>query len=349
MELEVGEFFLDGEEVVEVEHFVEGAGTVEVVHNAVGGVKCLGHVHDLSAKRSHTGATAHPYHFALRVENRMEVAIRAAHKHLVARFEREDVRRSDTRHHILESHLRLWLEWRSGNAHGEHKAVALGRIVSHRVGANGRFGVLALEGEESELFPSGQILAERSLVDVLIVVDVESRNLNLCVATGDEVHVFAFGQSHDKLLDERSHVVVRDNRTFIFFDVEHRFGHFDFEVVFHLHLATEAPVVGLFFAREVYGFGRQYFAATFGNAAFALSATTFTATSRRKEHAVRLKSGEQSASRVGIDVFFAAVDVDFHLSRWHKVVLSHKQHNHKEECNNQEEDCTQAYSKSIDF
>ena len=39
MEFEVGEIFFQLEEIVEVEHFVEGASAVEVVHYAVIGVK----------------------------------------------------------------------------------------------------------------------------------------------------------------------------------------------------------------------------------------------------------------------------------------------------------------------
>ena len=84
MEVEVGILLLQAEEVVEIEHLVEGAGTIEVVHLAILRVERLGHVHDLCTQRSHTGTTTDPNHLALRVEMRMEVAVRATHDHLVA-------------------------------------------------------------------------------------------------------------------------------------------------------------------------------------------------------------------------------------------------------------------------
>ena len=65
MELEVGEFFFESEEVVEIEHFVERTGAVEVIHYAVGASERLGHVHDLRAQGCHAGATSDPHHFGL--------------------------------------------------------------------------------------------------------------------------------------------------------------------------------------------------------------------------------------------------------------------------------------------
>ena len=60
----------------------------------------------------------------------MEVAERTAHDHLVARFQREDVRRSDTRVDIHEARA-VGLERRRSDTHGQHEDVALGRIVGH--------------------------------------------------------------------------------------------------------------------------------------------------------------------------------------------------------------------------
>ena len=112
----------------------------------------------------------------------VEVAERSTHNHLVARFQREDVRRSDTWVHIHETAL-VGLEWRCGDTNGKHKYITLGRIVGHRVGTDGILGVLTLQGEQAELLPAGQIfVANQRLVEVLIVVDaVELWNLNLCV------------------------------------------------------------------------------------------------------------------------------------------------------------------------
>src|SRR5574344_2786308 len=75
VEVEVGILLLQSEEVVEIEHLVECACAIEVVHLAVGSVQRLGHVHNLRAQRSHTSTTTYPYHLLLGADVRMEVAI----------------------------------------------------------------------------------------------------------------------------------------------------------------------------------------------------------------------------------------------------------------------------------
>ena len=152
VEVEVGILLLQAQEVVEIEHLVERAGTIEVVHLAILGVQRLGHVHDLCAQRSHTGTTTNPDHLLLRVEVWVEVAERTTHDHLVARFQREDVRRGDTGVDLHEATL-VGLERRRGDTNGEHEHITLGRIVGHRVSTNGGLGVLTLQREESELLP----------------------------------------------------------------------------------------------------------------------------------------------------------------------------------------------------
>ncbi len=182
MEVEVGELFLKLQEVLEIEQFVEGARAVEIVHFAVAGVEGLCHVHDLSAERGHTCAAANPHHLFLGVENGVEVSVRTAHEHLVAGLEREDIARCDTWHHVLETNLGFRFERRGRYAHGEHEAVALGGIVGHGVGAHGCLVVAALEAEQSELFPCGEIFrADGGLVDILVVVHGVGRNLYLGV------------------------------------------------------------------------------------------------------------------------------------------------------------------------
>ena len=131
MEVEVGIILLQLQEVLQIEHFVQGTCTIEVVHLAVCGMQRTGHVHDLCAQRSHTGTTTYPNHFLLRIEDRMEISVRTTHGHLVTRFQREDVRRGDTRHHILEAYLRFRFERRSGDTYRQHDAVAFSRIVGH--------------------------------------------------------------------------------------------------------------------------------------------------------------------------------------------------------------------------
>ena len=68
MELEVGEFLLKLQEVVEIEYLVERARAVEVVHLAVGGLQGLCHVHDLGAER---GPAPPPIHIISFFESKM--------------------------------------------------------------------------------------------------------------------------------------------------------------------------------------------------------------------------------------------------------------------------------------
>ena len=246
-------------------------------------MQCFRHVHDLCAEGRHAGAAADPDHLLLGVENRVEVAIGAAHRDLVAGLKGEDVRRSDARHDVLETDGGFWLERRRRYAHGEHDAVAFGRVVRHGVGAHRLFRVLALQVEETELLPGGEVLfANRSLVDVLVVVDGECRNLDLRVRAGDEVHVLALGELDDELLDERGDVFVRNDFALPFLDAEYGFGYRYGEVAFHLALAAQAVVFFYLFAREVALLDVEDFAAAFRYLAFALAAGALAAAGRRE-------------------------------------------------------------------
>ena len=91
MELEVGEILFKLHEIVQVEHLIQGTGSIEVVHHTVAGLESLCHPHDLRTERSHTGTTTYPHHLSLGIYYRVEVAIRSAHAHLVAGFESEYV------------------------------------------------------------------------------------------------------------------------------------------------------------------------------------------------------------------------------------------------------------------
>ena len=103
MESEVRKIFFELQEIVEIEHFIERACAVEIVHHAVGSLESLRHMHYLRAQRSHTRTAAYPHHLGFAVENGMEVAIRTAHPHLVARFESEYVAGCNTRHYVHEA------------------------------------------------------------------------------------------------------------------------------------------------------------------------------------------------------------------------------------------------------
>jgi len=153
----------------------------------------------------------------------MEVSVRSAHNDLVAGFKRKNVRRSDARHHVLEAYGRFGLERRRRYADGQHDAVAFCRVVRHGVGADGLFRVLAFQVEETEFLPCREVFfTDQRLVNVFVVVHGECWYLDLCVRSGDEVHVFAFWQFDNELFDKRSYVLVGDDFAFPFFDAEHR-------------------------------------------------------------------------------------------------------------------------------
>ena len=152
VEVEVRILFFQAQEVVEIEYLVQCTSTIEIVHLTIGGMQRLGHVHDLSAQRSHTSTTTNPNHLLLRVEVWVEVAIRTTHNHLIARLQREDVRRCDTWVHLHEATL-VGLERRCSDTNGQHEHITFGRIVCHRVCTDGGLGVLTLQGEQTELLP----------------------------------------------------------------------------------------------------------------------------------------------------------------------------------------------------
>ena len=91
VEMEIGEFLLQSEEVFQEEHFVDGTGTIEIVHLAVAALTGLEHVHNLRTQGSHTGTTTYPNHLALRVVDGTELSVRTAHGYLVTGLQAEDV------------------------------------------------------------------------------------------------------------------------------------------------------------------------------------------------------------------------------------------------------------------
>ena len=91
MELEVGELFFELQEIVKIEHFVESTCSVEIIHRAVGSLQRLKQPHYLRTQRGHAGTAAYPHHLLLAVSYGVEVAVRTAHQHLIARFQSEDI------------------------------------------------------------------------------------------------------------------------------------------------------------------------------------------------------------------------------------------------------------------
>ena len=342
VEVEVGEVFLQLVEVVEVEHLVEGAGAVEVVHGAVGAMEGAGEVHDLCAEGSHAGAAADPDHLvALRVvapgavlgAADAEFAVGAAHDDLVAGLEGEYIGRGDTGVDVLET-TAVGSEGRGGDTHGEHEDVALGGVVGHGIGADGGLGVDADEVEHLELLPCRQVfVADKAAVEVT-VLDAEGGYLNLCVAAGHEVHVLAGRQLHLELLDEGGHVAVRDHGALVFLDAEDALGELEAEVFLHLHLASESPAFLYLLAAEVGRLGGEDAAAAFDDAAFALAARAF-ATAGRGEVDAGLAEGADEGAARRYGHFFVVVDGNLHVALRYELGAQDEQCRHQQQDDDQ--------------
>ena len=277
VEMEVRELLLQSEEIVEEEDFVDSTCAVEIVHLTVTAVAGLQHVHDLCTERCHTGTTTNPDHLLLTIVNRTELTVRTAHAHLVARFEREDIRGSDTAGYVHELRsvgaLLFRFERRCSDTDGEGDDVALVGVVSHRISTHGSLGVLLFEFEQPELLPSRQIeVTDERFIHVAVVVDVVLRDDDLCVRTRLEVHVLARRQLHLELFDEGSDVLVGDNLAFPFLDAQNSLIDLHGDIFFHFDLATQTPALFLLFAGEMDGLGRQDLAASGEDLALTLSA-----------------------------------------------------------------------------
>ena len=188
-------------------------------------------------------------------------------------------------------------EGRRRNAHGKCDDISFVGIVCHGVGADRRFGVDTLQTEEAELFPGGEIqITDQALIDVLVVVHREGRNLDLCIGSRLKVHVLSRRQLHFELFDERCHVAVADHGALPFLDAHNAFGDFDGKVALYFRLAAQTPIVLDFFTREMSLFRVENLSSTFNDLAFALTARTFTATCGGQIHTVLGKCGEQASA-----------------------------------------------------
>jgi len=349
VEVEVGEVLLQLVEVVEVEHFVECACAVEVVHGAVGAVECAGEVHDLSAERGHAGAAADPYHLvavgavgpgAVVGAAHAELAVGAGHDDLVAGLQGEDVARCYAGVDVLESGA-VGRERRGGYSYCQHEDVAFGGVVGHGVGADGGFGVDADEVEHLHLVPCGQVfVADEGAVEV-VVVDAEGGYLDLCVGAGDEVHVFAGGQLHLEFLDEGGHVAVGDDGALVFLDAEDALGEFKGEVFLDFDLASESPAFLHLTAAEVRELGGEDGAAAADDAALALAAGAFAAACGGEVDALFAEGGYQCSAR-GNGHFFVVVDGNLHVALRYELGTQDEQRRHQQQ-DDDEDDCNGCY------
>ena len=141
---------------------------------------------------------------------------------------------------------------------------------------------MGLEVENTKLFPYCHVLFTNVvLVEILVIVDgFVCGDLYLSVASRYEIHVLAWRQLYNELLNEARHILIANNCAFPFFHAQHAFRHFDLQITFNLALTTKSPVFFHLFSREMRAFGVEYFTAPFYHLQLALTAASFSTTSR---------------------------------------------------------------------
>src|SRR5574344_1814210 len=241
---------------------------------------------------------------------------------------------------MREGHLWPWLERRRGNTYRKHDAIALGWIVGHRVSTDGRHVVLAFQSEESELLPCRQVLvADKALVDVLVIVHLVCRNLDLRIASRHEIHVLTRGQLYDKLFDKRCNVLVGDDLALPLFHAEDTLRDLDFEVALHLALASQTPMVLNLLAGEVRTLGIENLATAFYNLTLALTARALAATGRRQVDTVLGKRAEQTIA-LTYGQGFVIINRDCYISARRQIFLGNEQDDNQKENRNEKNSYT---------
>ena len=219
-------------------------------------------------------------------------------------------------------------------------------MVGHRIGPERRFGILGHQIPHLHLVP---ILAVR-LFDVHVgeFDGIVLRNVDLDIAAAAELEVLAFGQFHHELLEEGRDIAVRDHGALPLLDAEHGFGNLYLEVLLHLDLASQAPVLLGHLARDETGLGGQDVAAALDHLAFAHAARTAAAAGRRQEDLVVGQRCEQRRAAFGRDDLLAAVDVDRNFTRRGQFGLCKEKQPHEDKGHHQKgNDCN--YNSQFHF
>ena len=331
--MEVREFLLDFRKVFQVEGLHQGAGTIEEAY-WLAGLEGLEQVHDVASEGSHTGTTAHKDVFlgVGVVFREKELSVRAGNHHLVTRLSGEHIGGGNSRRHAgheLEHALGLGtVERRGCDTYVQLDEVLFGRVRSHGVSADGGNGVLVLQGSDAVLLPV-------ALVDIgyahIGKVGLIFGDINLDVFTGLEVNVLALGETDGEFLDEGGHVLVGDNLAFQLLHAQGAFRNGNLDVVFYLHLATQAPAFLNLLAGEEARFGGEDGAAAFNDLQFALAAVGLAAAGGGEEDAVIGQGVHHITARGDFQFLGAAIDVNLDGTGRGEGALDPKQQGHQDE------------------
>ena len=121
------------------------------------------------------------------------------------------------------------------------------------------------------------------------------------------------GQLHLELLDERSHVLVRDDGTLVLLHAEDTLIDMNLQISLHLTLTTQAPAGLDLLTREVGLLRVENLPAAFKHLNLTLSAGGLTTTGRGQEHTVLIERRHQRVT-LGYGDSTVAVNHNIHVS-----------------------------------
>ena len=260
------------------------------------------------------------------------VSGRLSGRHLVARLAREDVRRADARVHLHER-TRGAVERRRGDTDVQHDDVPLGRVVRHRVGAERRLGVRRHQIPHLHLVPVGAELLVH--VHVRELDRIVLRNVDLDVAAAAELQVLTLRKLHHELLEEGRDIAVRNHRALPLLHAQNSLRNPDLQVVLHLHLASQTPVVLGHLPRDEARLRGQDVAAALQNLALTHPARTAAAARRGKEYLVVGQRRQKRRAALRRNDLLAVIDVDRNGPRRRQLRLRVQKQRHQHQRDDQ--------------
>ena len=186
-------------------------------------------------------------------------------------------------------------------------------MVGHGVGALDGLGILGGEGEQVHPLP---VLEELLLnLEILGKVDLVGGHLDLDVTAGAVVEFLALRHAQHELADEGGDAVVGDHLALPLVDGEYLVRHLHLQVVAHLDLAAQPPVLLGVAEIDVLLLGRQDVAAARHYLTAAHPAGTAAAARRRQHDPAARQRIEQGAAGIGLDrPRLVAIDGDLDLA-----------------------------------
>ena len=183
----------------------------------------------MRTQRCHAGPAADVNHLGVGLVGE-KLSIWTIDGNRVARLQIEHIRRHNSRRRL--PHAGRW----SGDADVEHDNALLAGIVGHGIGACDRLAHLRNNPPKLVLIPFVPVL----FFDIkLAEAQLVRRALDLNIAAGLEVDIFAGRNFQHQFLDKRCHVAVRADRALPFLHIENLGIDMNLHVLLDRHLATQ--------------------------------------------------------------------------------------------------------------